>query len=213
MQPSGLARAKHCYKQRIEEHFKSYDPRHKWQVTRTVTNIKPPSFASLSFPRVLAQLLLRSLWPWKWGGHPQSRSTAWWAASHALHLRCLLHPWPHTKSLCRGAGRGLYGHFLSVPGQGSCPHKFQDHRHRASGCHRASGDALVPVAMPSTATAPGTNPGQRAFEKLVLSHLKSNLPTALAGQQNTPSPWHSTLLRPTWAVPTLTSECCSLTSG
>ncbi|KAI4903633.1 hypothetical protein NFI96_009461, partial [Prochilodus magdalenae] len=39
----GIAMAKHCYKQRIEEHFSSSDPRRMWQGIQTLTDYKPRS--------------------------------------------------------------------------------------------------------------------------------------------------------------------------
>ncbi|KAI4874708.1 hypothetical protein NFI96_008077, partial [Prochilodus magdalenae] len=41
----GISKAKHCYKQRIEEHFNSSDPRRMWQGIRTITDYKPSSTA------------------------------------------------------------------------------------------------------------------------------------------------------------------------
>ncbi|KAI4891818.1 hypothetical protein NFI96_002199 [Prochilodus magdalenae] len=41
----GISKAKHCYKQRIEEHFNSSDPRRMWQGIRTITDYKPLSTA------------------------------------------------------------------------------------------------------------------------------------------------------------------------
>ncbi|KAI4899182.1 hypothetical protein NFI96_003321 [Prochilodus magdalenae] len=37
----GISMAKHCYKQRIEEHFSSSDPRRMWQGIQTLTDFKP----------------------------------------------------------------------------------------------------------------------------------------------------------------------------
>ncbi|KAI4877181.1 hypothetical protein NFI96_007309, partial [Prochilodus magdalenae] len=39
----GISMAKHCYKQRIEEHFSSSDPRRMWQGIQTLTDYKPRS--------------------------------------------------------------------------------------------------------------------------------------------------------------------------
>ncbi|KAI4903872.1 hypothetical protein NFI96_022133, partial [Prochilodus magdalenae] len=41
----GISKAKHCYKQQIEEHFNSSDPRRMWQGIRTITDYKPSSTA------------------------------------------------------------------------------------------------------------------------------------------------------------------------
>ncbi|KAI4876772.1 hypothetical protein NFI96_015363, partial [Prochilodus magdalenae] len=39
----GISMAKHCYKQHIEEHFSSSDPRRMWQGIQTLTDYKPCS--------------------------------------------------------------------------------------------------------------------------------------------------------------------------
>ncbi|KAI4894227.1 hypothetical protein NFI96_006080 [Prochilodus magdalenae] len=43
----GISMAKHCYKQRIEEHFSSSDPRRMWQGIQTLTDYKPPAVPTI----------------------------------------------------------------------------------------------------------------------------------------------------------------------
>ncbi|KAK1885296.1 Acyl-CoA synthetase short-chain family member 3 mitochondrial [Dissostichus eleginoides] len=59
----GIAQAKYCYKQRIEEHFSSSDPRRMWQGIQTLTNYKSlrnmPPTSSASFPEELNHFYAR----------------------------------------------------------------------------------------------------------------------------------------------------------
>ena len=43
----GISKAKHFYKQRIEDHFNSSNPQHMWQGTQSIPDFKPSSAVPL----------------------------------------------------------------------------------------------------------------------------------------------------------------------
>ncbi|KAI4875417.1 hypothetical protein NFI96_032939, partial [Prochilodus magdalenae] len=156
----GIAMAKHCYKQWIEEHFSSSDPRRMWQGIQTLTDYKPRSTVlannSASLPDQLNHFYAR----FDRENMVVSSKTDPPLHDHPLTLSTLdVHRTLSRVNVRSTAGPDKTATIVPVPKHptASAPNDFRP-------------VALTPIIS-------------KCFERLVLSHLKSCLPITLDPHQ------------------------------
>ncbi|KAI4874836.1 hypothetical protein NFI96_003053, partial [Prochilodus magdalenae] len=153
----GIAMAKHCYKQRIEEHFSSSEPQRVWQGIPTLTDYKPHSTVlannCASLPDELNQFYAR----FDRGNMVISSKTDPPLHDHPLTLSTL--DVRRRVNVRSAAGPDRTATIVPVPKHptASAPNDFHP-------------VALTPIIS-------------KCFERLVLSHLKSCLPATLDPHQ------------------------------
>ncbi|KAI4886334.1 hypothetical protein NFI96_000178 [Prochilodus magdalenae] len=193
----GISMAKHCYKQQIEEHFSSSDPRRMWQGIQTLTDYKPCSTVLANNCALLPDELNRFYARFDRGNkvissnidpplhdHPLTHST--------LDVRSTLsrgNVWSaagpdgvpgHVLRACAHELSGVFAHIFNLPlAQAAVPTIFKT-------------ATIVPVPKHPTASAPNdfrpvalTPIISKCFERPVLSHLKSCQPATLDPHQFT----------------------------
>ncbi|KAI4884740.1 hypothetical protein NFI96_025547 [Prochilodus magdalenae] len=190
----GISMAKHCYKQRIEEHFSSSDPRRMWQDIQTRTDYKPRSTVLANCASLLDELnhfyarfdrenmVVSSKTDPPLHNHPLTLSTL--DVHHTLsrvNIRSAAGPDKVPGRVLRACAHelsGVFAHIFNLSlAQAAVPTIFKT-------------ATIVPVPKHPTASAPNdfrpvalTPIISKCFERLVLSHLKSCLPATLDPHQ------------------------------
>ncbi|KAI4889033.1 hypothetical protein NFI96_004409 [Prochilodus magdalenae] len=187
--------AKHCYRQRIEEHFSSFDPRRMWQGIQTLTDYKPRSTVLANNCASLPDELNHFYARFDRGNKVVSSKTDPPLHDHPLTLSTLdVHRMLSRVNVrsaaspdkvpgrvlraCAHERSGVFGHIFNLSlAQAAVPTIFKT-------------ATIVPVPKHPTASAPNdfrpvalTPIISKCFERLVLSHLKSCLPATLDPHQ------------------------------
>eukprot|EP00064_Thunnus_orientalis_P011537 superscaffoldBa00001673_g11568 len=186
----GISHAKFSYKQWIEKHFNSSDPRRMWQDIQTIMNIKPPSTVPPTSSASLPDKLNYFYACFDQGNEEAILKADLPPPSHTLHLRCLLHP---EQGECTEGPDGIPGPMLRTCAEqlaGVFTDIFNLSMAQTVVLTNFKTASIVPVPKLSTATALNdfhpvalTPNIAKRFKTLVLSHLKSCLPATLVPHQ------------------------------